>query len=136
MFLKRNRRKKDGETYEYWSLVETVRTAKGPRHRVVVSLGKAPGLDRHTRRGWEDILDMLDGVESRERSEQMELGDDVTDEPPQSSAQWAQVDVTGISVERVRDFGGVFLALALWPRLGLHTFLDAFVEAGIVNAHF
>ena len=44
MFLKRNRRKVDGETYEYWSLVRTVRTAKGPRHELVASLGKAPGF--------------------------------------------------------------------------------------------
>ena len=120
MFLKRNRRKKNGETYEYWNLVKTVRTAKGPRHRVIASLGKAPGLDRHTRRGWEDILDMLDGVKSREHSEQMQLGDEATNESAESPAQWAQVDVTGISVERVRDFGGVFLALALWRRLGPH----------------
>jgi len=28
-----------------------------------------------------------------------------------------------LPVERVRDFGEVFLALALWRRLGLHTLL-------------
>ena len=39
MFLRRNRRVVDGESYEYWSLVETYRTAKGPRQRVVASLG-------------------------------------------------------------------------------------------------
>jgi hypothetical protein len=39
MFLKRNRRTKNGETYEYWSLVETVRTERGPRHRLVANLG-------------------------------------------------------------------------------------------------
>ena len=130
MFLKRNRRKKDGETYEYWNLVKTVRTAKGPRHRVVASLGKAPGLDRKTRRGWEDILDMLDGVESPQRSHQMQLGEDASSDEPVESPRWAQVDVTGISVERVRDFGGVFLALALWRRLGLHKLLDKLIEPG------
>ena len=31
MFLRRNRRKKKGETYDYWTLVESVRTARGPR---------------------------------------------------------------------------------------------------------
>ena len=36
---------------------------------------------------------------------------------------WAEVDVRGLRVERVRDFGAVYLALALWRRLGLHTIL-------------
>jgi hypothetical protein len=61
MFLKRNRRTKDGETYEYWSLVETVRTARGPRHRLVANLGKLPGLDRKHRHGWEDLAALRDG---------------------------------------------------------------------------
>ena len=60
MFLRRNRRRANGETYEYWSLVETVRTAKGPRQRVVAHLGKEPGLDQSTRYGWEHVSDLLD----------------------------------------------------------------------------
>ena len=39
MFLRRNRRIRNGETYEYWSLMGTVRTAKGPRHEMVAHLG-------------------------------------------------------------------------------------------------
>lgn len=63
MFLKRNRRKSNGETYEYWSLVKTVRTARGPRHQVVANLGKEPGVDRGIARGWEDVADLLEGRE-------------------------------------------------------------------------
>jgi hypothetical protein len=33
MYLKRRWRNKQGETYESWSLVESVRTARGPRKR-------------------------------------------------------------------------------------------------------
>ena len=132
MFLKRSRRKKNGEVYEYWNLVKTVRTSKGPRHEVVAALGKAPGLDNQTRRGWENIMDLLDGVEGRERSYQPELNQECLsdDNKAVSSPQWAQVDVTGISVERVRDFGGVFLALALWRRLGFHSLLNKLIEPG------
>ena len=61
MFLKRNRRTKNGETYEYWSLVETVRTERGPRHRVVSNLGKLPGLERKHRHSWENLAHLLDG---------------------------------------------------------------------------
>jgi len=39
MFLRRNRRVVDGESYEYWTLVKTVRTAKGPRQEIVATLG-------------------------------------------------------------------------------------------------
>ena len=34
--------------------------------------------------------------------------------------QWAHVDLRGMRVERVREFGQVYLALSLWRRLGLH----------------
>ena len=130
MFFKRNRRRKNGETYEYWNLVRTVRTARGPRHEVVASLGKAHGLDSRTRREWEDIADLLDGHQKVERSTQMKLGETACAPKSSQSPQWAQVDVSAIRVERVRDFGGVFLALALWRRLGLHTLLDRLIKSG------
>jgi hypothetical protein len=55
MFLRRNRRLVEGETYEYWTLVKTVRTARGPRQEIVATLGKEPGLESRSRHGWEDV---------------------------------------------------------------------------------
>ena len=52
MFLRPNRRRRQVETYEYWTLVESVRTARGPRQRIVATLGKLPGLDEEERAGW------------------------------------------------------------------------------------
>lgn len=124
MFLRRNRRSVDGQTYEYWTLVRTVRTAKGPRQEVVASLGKTPGLDQRTRHGWDSISDLLEG---RSPTQQGELGRAFAQEPP---PQWAQVDLRGVSVERVRDFGQIYLALSLWRRLGLHTILKEIIEPG------
>src|SRR6266567_6193253 len=40
MFLRPNRRSKDGKEHTYWSLVETVRTADGPRQRTLCYLGE------------------------------------------------------------------------------------------------
>ena len=37
-------RKVEGKRYTYYNLVEGVRTPKGPRHRVVLSLGKLPAV--------------------------------------------------------------------------------------------
>jgi hypothetical protein len=61
MFLRRNRRVLNGECYEYWTLVKTVRTAKGPRQEIVATLGKEPGLESSTRHGWEQVADLLEG---------------------------------------------------------------------------
>lgn len=126
MFLRRNRRKRGGEVYEYWTLVQSERTARGPRQRVVATLGKGPGLDAAERRGWEDLENLLEG---KEGERQTELWADKT-AGPGGKADWAQVDLRGMRVERVREFGVVYLALALWRRLGLHTLLRSLVEPG------
>lgn len=127
MFLRRNRRSYLGSTYEYWSLMRTVRTAKGPRHELIAHLGKAPGLDVDRRLGWERIADLLDGRESPAPI-QGRLGEPLP--PAPSPRQWMQVDVRGLRVERVRDFGQVYLALALWRRLGLHRLLRDLMPPG------
>jgi transposase len=120
MYLKRSRRNKGGEAYESWSLVESVRTARGPRQRVVATIGKLPGLDEEARVGWEHIGDILDG---KARSA------DFFDQPPEPP-EWARVDIKGVRVERLRDFGNVFLGLALWRRLRLDTFFNDVMEPG------
>ena len=38
MFLKRLERRKSGKGHTYWALVESIRTARGSRHRVVAYL--------------------------------------------------------------------------------------------------
>ncbi len=125
MFLRRNRRTVDGECYEYWTLVKTVRTAKGPRQEIVATLGKEPGLESRSRHGWEQVADLLEG--SSPGPVQGELGQRLSAAP---TPQWAQVDLGGVRVERVREFGQVYLGLALWRRLGLHRLLKEIIEPG------
>ena len=124
MFLRRNRRTIQGQCYDYWTLVKTVRTARGPRQEIVATLGKEPGLESRSRHGWEAVADLLEG---RAPTSQGELGQTLSGEPP---AQWTQVDLGGVRVERVREFGQVYLALSLWRRLGLHTLLREIMKAG------
>lgn len=124
MFLRRNRRTVNGECYEYWTLVKTVRTAKGPRQEVVAMLGKEPGLESRTRQGWEQVADLLEG---RTPAVQGQLGQQL---PKTLQPQWAQVDLSGVRVERVREFGQVYLGLSLWRRLGLHTLLQEIIKPG------
>lgn len=124
MFLRPNRRKKRGEAYEYWTLVESVRTARGPRQRVVATLGKLPGLDEDERAGWDEVARLLDG-----RPRAAPQGD-LFRADPQDPPKWAQVDLRGVRVERVREFGKVYLGLAIWRRLGLHEFFERHVREG------
>lgn len=120
MFLKRHRWHKEGATYEYWSLVKTVRTARGPRHQTVADLGKLDGA-QSGERGWEELEALLEG---RSSPQQMELGQ------PFSRPLWRKVNLREVRVERVRQFGRVYLGLALWRRLKLHEVLKGLVPEG------
>jgi len=123
MFLKRQRRHAGGETYEYWTLVKTVRTARGPRHQVVACLGKLDGSGVKAARGWRDIDALLEG---RPPTVQLELGGPVAPAAP----RWCAVDLSGMRIERLRQFGRVYLGLALWRRLGLHSVLEKLLPVG------
>lgn len=121
MYLRPNRRKKGDSDYEYWSLVESVRTAKGPRQRVVATIGKLPGLDKEERVGWEEIGRILSG-KPRPNPELFTQEED--------APSWAAVNINRVSVERMRHFGDVYLGLLLWNKLGLAGFLNDHMTGG------
>jgi transposase len=121
MYLRRHSRKKGDTEYETWSLVESVRTAKGPRQRTVATLGKLPGLDKEERVGWEEIARVLDGKPRLERN---------LFEKEEEIPLWATVNLRAIRVERLRHFGEVYLGLALWKRLGLEDFSTGHLPSG------
>lgn len=121
MFLKRQRREAGGDAYDYWSLVRTVRTARGPRHEIVARLGKLDGVEQKAARCW-DQLDAL--LEGHPIAQQLEFGESAV-EP-----LWRRVNIKGVRVERVRQFGRVYLGLVLWRRLKLHKHLEALMPPG------
>ena len=121
MYLRRHGRKKRGCEYESWTLVESVRTAQGPRQRIVATLGKLPGMEKEERVGWEDIARILDGKPRPEPS---------LFEKEEETPAWAAVNLKGVSVERLRHFGEVYLGLALWKRLGLEEFCQTRIPPG------
>ena len=75
-------------------------------------------------RGWEDVDALLEG---RTVATQMGLPGVG---PAAVAPCWREVDVRGTRVERVREFGEIYLALALWRRLGLHTLLHELLAGG------
>ena len=121
MYLRRRCRIKGGVQYESWALVESVRTARGPRQRTVVTVGKLPGLDAEEKIGWEEIGRVLEGKPAPAGS----LFEQKHDIP-----SWATVNLKGIQVERLRHFGDVYLGLALWKRLGLENFCENHIPSG------
>lgn len=121
MYLRRHSRKKGGCEYESWTLVESSRTAQGPRQRIVATLGKLPGMEKEERVGWEEIARILDGKPRPEPS---------LFEKEEGTPAWAEVNLKGVSVERLRRFGEVYLGLALWKRLGLEQFCQAHIPSG------
>lgn len=123
MYLRRHRRTANGIAYEYWTLVQSQRTASGPRQHTVATLGKLPGLDENCRAGWESIDDLLEGRTSARQI-------DFSGQSGPVAPLWREVDVRGVRVERVREFGEVYLALSLWRRLGLHTLLTRLIPSG------
>lgn len=123
MYLRRHRRTIKNITYENWTLVESRRTANGPRQHTVANLGKLPGLDEQVQAGWDSIDDLLEG---RRSTTQLRLDS----QAQRATPQWREVDVAGLRVERVREFGEVYLALSLWRRLGLHTLLNELIGSG------
>ena len=123
VFLKRQRRRAGGEDYDYWTLVRTVRTARGPRHEVVSRLGK---LDESSVESARDLSRIDELLEGRVGARQMQLGEEEVKSPP----QWLEVDISSLRVERMRQFGRVYLGLALWRRLGLHKLLEELMGSG------
>lgn len=127
MFLRRHRKKIEGVEYDYWTLCESIRTAAGPRQRVIASLGKLAGGEAHSEAGWEQLEALLEGGPL---ARQKELRGSAAGVASQGEQQWEMADLGALRVERVRDFGEVWLGLALWHRLGLHRLLEELIEPG------
>ena len=104
---------KCGKDHVYWELVESVRTARGSRHKVVSYLGELSAAEE---RGWARLATTLDG-KAAAKAEQLSLVETPAEDDP--VPETVTVNVRKVRVERTRDFGDVYLALYLWRMLGL-----------------
>src|ERR1700756_2467215 len=109
MFLRPNRRIKDGKDHTYWSLVETVRTPDGPRQRRLCYLGELNG-SAQTR--W---LKTIEVFNEQGEAQQLKLFPSGV-EAPADDRQVARVLVNRGRLERTRQFGTCYLGLELWKR--------------------
>ena len=122
MFLKRLERRKSGKGHTYWALVESYRTAGGSRHRVVAYLGE---LKPSEHSGWAQLCRRLNKGERPSPSlfDPPHYDEPADDEP-------VLVKLKDIRLERLRDFGEVWLALGLWRLLPLDRLLAEQMPAG------
>lgn len=116
MYLRHTTRKKDGKTHRYWRLVQSVRVGRRVIQQTVAHLGE---LDAEGRLEARALARHLIGT-----PEQAGLFDD------------GKADVTipvrlkGVRVERSRQFGDVYLALALWRGTGLAELCERLLPGG------
>jgi transposase len=112
MYLRPIYRDKDGKRHAYWALMESVRTARGPRSRVVAYLGT---LSQAQRRG------VARAAEGHVPVQQGLFED---------RSAWVEVEPSRVRVERFREFGGPWLGQELLRQVGLDAFLCEAIACG------
>ena len=116
MYLRYTTRRKDGKVHRYWRLVRSVRVGRRVIQQTVAQLGE---LDARGRLQARALARHLIGT-----PEQAGLFDD--------GKQHVTVPVRlkGVRVERSRQFGDVYLALALWRGTGLADLCEPLLPLG------
>ena len=123
---------KDGKRHAYWALVESYRTERGPRQRVVSYLGR---LDEDGRLGVQEAATAR--AEDKNGQQRLPFGDDASpDESPDVQPRWVSVNASAVRVENCVQFGGPWLALELIKKIGLDDFFHKHLPAGRANIHW
>jgi transposase len=136
MFIRQYFKQENGRRTAYWALVESHRTATGPRQRVVAWLGKLDEAGRlGVKQAAEDARRSLPSTATDHNAQPLntqrrfEFDDDIAAAEP----RWVEVNAGGVRVENLRQFGGPWLALHLIRTLQLDTFLDKAIPDGREN---
>jgi transposase len=115
MYLKRCGPSQSKKEHVYWELVESIRTERGPRQRVVTYLG-----DINQAEG----AGVKQAAEEKQGYWQSRLFD------AEGEPDWVEVDTKRVQVGRVRDFGGYWLGLQMLDKLELPSFLEQTLPHG------
>jgi transposase len=116
MYLRHTTIRKNGKVHRYWRLVRSVRVGRRVVQQTVAHLGE---LDEHGRVEARALARRLIGA-----PEQAQLFSDGSEQLT------VPVRLKGIRIERSRQFGDVYLALALWRGTGLEDLCDRLLPIG------
>ena len=135
MYIRRTRKTHKGKTYDNYLLVESVSTPKGPRQKILCSLGSlAPAPRQH----WLDLAHRLqaslagqlplspaDGV-LPSLGEKGRPGRKPRPAPsPTRAPAGLAVDSERVSLEEAREAGAVHVGHQMWTQLGLNEILGS-----------
>lgn len=125
MFVRPCYREKDGKRRAYWALVESYRTERGPRQRIVAYLGR---LDEEGRLGLQQGA--APAGHDRDRQPCLPFADQAApDDLRNVQPRWVTVNASAVRVEKCVQFGGPWLALELVKKIGLDDFLHKHLPA-------
>jgi len=117
MFLRQNKRRKNGKTHRYFSVVENRRTDSGTTtQRQVLYLGE---INDSQQEAWRRTLEVFD----EDRRQYCELSLFPDDRPlPPGAVDAISVKLDQMQLRRPRSFGDCWLGCWLWDKLQLSSF--------------
>ena len=119
MYLRANKRKKDGKEHRYWSVEESRRLRSGRVvQRRVLYLGE---INDSQQAAWRKTLEVFDEVEQRAASLSLFPEDRAL---PADALDGVQVKLKEMELRRPRAFGNYWLGCELWRQLGLGEFWE------------
>ena len=124
MFLRPYKRFKDGKEHTYYALVESVRTANGPRQHIVAYLGE---LNHDQERRWQRTVVFYN---RQGDAQQLRLFPDDADVPLPDDPDIVHVRLQQVGWTNARRFGDVWLAWQLWRMLHLDDIVHRHVPVG------
>jgi transposase len=134
VFIKRTTKRLKGKTYFNHLLVESVATDKGPRHRVVCSLGS---LEPAPPKEWRALARRMEEALDEQQALLIDKPLAALPEPgreglrarrPRVGADSGEFDLEGLEFEQCREAGPVHVGHQMWERLGLDQILS---QAGL-----
>ena len=121
MYLRCNRRFKDGKEHCYWNIVEAKRCADGRVvQRQVLYLGE---INDSQHEAWCRVIEVFD--EDTRRRMQLALFPAEREVPEHAKAYSVQVRLDAMQLHRPRQWGACWLACRLYEQLGLDHFWQA-----------
>lgn len=119
MYLRCNRRVKDGKEHCYWSIVESKRCAGGRIvQRPVLYLGE---INDSQREAWCRVIEAFDEDSQQHRQLALFPADERA-LPDHAEAYGIKVRLDGMELRRPRQWGACWLACTLYEQLGLDQF--------------
>jgi transposase len=118
MYLRCNRRLKDGKEHRYWNIVESKRCAGGKVvQRQVLYLGE---INDSQQQAWCRVIEGFD--EETQQCTQLALFPAGKELPAHAEGYGVQVRLEAMELNRPRQFGACWLACHLYEQLGLDRF--------------